>query len=137
MVAGDAYRDAHRQEIDRHVAAIEADSGGFKPAGFSVRADSLIVDRIKQMTVPLRLLAADSVWAGWAGVDIHSLVELGVPGIGLRTHADDYFLYHHSPADTFDKIDPADLARNVATMAVLLYALAEDPITLKESTDPE
>jgi carboxypeptidase Q len=132
-VAGDAYRDAHRDEVDQHVAAIEADSGGFRPAGFSVRADSSLVNRIKQMTVPLHLLAADSVWAGWAGVDIHPLVELGVPGIGLRTHADDYFLYHHSPADTFDKIDPTDLARNVATMAVLLYALAEDPISLRES----
>jgi len=134
--AGDAYHDAHQQETVRHVAAIEADSGAFRPAGFSVRADSTIIDRIKQMAAPLRLLEADSVWAGWAGVDIHPLVEQGVPGIGLRTHADDYFLYHHSPADTFDKIDPADLARNVAAMAVLLYALAEDPASLREGMAP-
>lgn len=135
-VAGDAYHDAHRQETARHVAAIEADSGAFRPAGFSVRADSTIIARIREMTVPLRLLEADSVWAGWAGVDIQPLVEQGVPGIGLRTHADDYFLYHHSPADTFDKIDPAELARNVAAMAVLLYALAEAPASLREGVAP-
>jgi len=129
-IAGDAYRDAHRDEIDRHVAALEGDSGGFPPAGFSLRADSLVIARVAELAAPLRALAADSVWAGWAGMDIQSLVELGVPGIGQRTHADDYFWYHHSPADTFDKIDPEALAKNVAAVAVLLYAIAEDPTPL-------
>ncbi len=131
-VAGDAYRDAHRDEIDRHVAALEGDSGGFPPAGFSLRADSLVIARVAELAAPLRVLAADSVWAGWAGMDIQSLVELGVPGIGQHTRADDYFWYHHSPADTFDKIDSAALAKNVAALAVLLYALAEDPTPLRD-----
>jgi carboxypeptidase Q len=115
------------------VAALESDSGAFSPAGFSVRADSTVLARVQEMAAPLAELGADSVWAGWSGVDIGPLVEMGVPGIGHRTRNDDYFLYHHSPADTFDKIDPAALAKNVAAVAALLYALAEDPMPLRMS----
>ncbi len=131
-VAGDAYLDTHVNEIDRHVAAIESDSGGFAPRGFSVRSDSLVLARVAQLARPLAVVGGDSVWSGWSGVDIHPVVERGVPGIGHRTRSEDYFHYHHSPADTFDKIDPSALARNVAAVAALLYAIADDPVPLRD-----
>jgi Zn-dependent M28 family amino/carboxypeptidase len=130
-IAGNAYRDAHRDEIAQHVAALECDSGGFAPAGFSVRGDSAVVARVAELAAPLQELGADRVREGWSGVDIRPLVDEGVPGIGHRTQAENYFHYHHSPADTFDKIDPEALAQNVAAVAALVYAIAEEPVSLR------
>ena len=133
---GDAYRDAHRDELDRHVAALESDSGAFAPAGFSVQGDSLAVAAVAGYAAGLAPLGADEVKAGWSGVDIRPICDLGVPGIGHRVHGDRYFDYHHSPADTFDKIDADDLARNVAAIAGLVRAICADPVSLRaRSTD--
>jgi hypothetical protein len=60
------------------------------------------------------------------GADIGPIVEAGVPGIGHRVHGDRYFDYHHSAADTLDKVKPEDLAANVAAVAGLLWGLASD-----------
>ena len=54
-------------------------------------------------------------------------MERGVPGMGLRTVDDRYFWYHHTQGDTLDKLDPEDLARCVAVMAVVAYVVADMP----------
>jgi carboxypeptidase Q len=59
--------------------------------------------------------------------DIGPLVEEGVPGIGLQVDGTRYFWYHHSEGDTLDKLDPAEVARCVAAMAVLAYVIADLP----------
>jgi carboxypeptidase Q len=51
----------------------------------------------------------------------------GVPGLGLRTAMTHYFDYHHSQADTFDKIVPEEFKRCAAAMAVMSYVLADLP----------
>jgi hypothetical protein len=130
--AGDAYLEAHRDELDRHVAALESDSGSYPPDGFSVKADEAVVDRIAELAAPLAAAGGGKVRAGWAGVDIGPIVEAGVPGIAHRTANEHYFDVHHSPADTFDKVDPDDLAANVAVVAALVWAIAEDPVSLRE-----
>ncbi|HEX8298374.1 MAG TPA: peptidase M28 family protein, partial [Rubricoccaceae bacterium] len=56
-----------------------------------------------------------------------ALMDVGVPGMSLNTANEDYFLYHHTAADTVDKLNPRDLARAVAATAVLLYVAAEMP----------
>jgi carboxypeptidase Q len=129
---GEAYAKAHADELARHVAALESDSGAFPPRGFSVRADSLVIAYLQELAAPLAEIGADQVETGWAGVDIGPSVEQGIPGIGHRTRSDDYFHYHHSPADTFDKIDPEALAQNVAAVAALIWAVAEDPVSLRD-----
>jgi len=58
-------------------------------------------------------------------------VEEGVPGIGHRVRGN-YFDYHHSPADTFDKIDPDLMARNIAAIGHLVRALADEPVALRD-----
>lgn len=130
IYGGRAYRDAHRAEIDRHVAALESDSGAFAPEGFTVAGDSLAVVRVAALAAPLAGLGAASVTAGGSGADISPLVELGVPGIGHRVDSKAYFHYHHSTADHLDKVDPALLNRNVAALAGLARALADDPVPL-------
>lgn len=124
---GRAYLEAHRDELDRHVLAIESDSGAFAPRGFSVQADSLVVQWLANLAAPLARVAPDewSVAAGGSGVDIGPIVRKGVPGAGHRVEHSRYFDLHHSSADTFDKIDADHLARNVAAIAGLVWLVAE------------
>lgn len=123
---GRAYNEKHADELDRHVGAMESDSGAFAPDGFSVRADEAVLERIKAYAAALGSVGADDVREGWAGVDIGPIVEAGVPGIGHRVKGERYFDYHHSPADTFDKIVLEELNANVAAVAALIWAIAEE-----------
>ena len=133
--AGRAYLEAHRDELDRHVAALESDSGSFAPAGFSVKGTPEAVARVAELATSLEHLGASEVSAGGAGVDIGPIVEMGVPGVGHRTHNDRYFDYHHSPADTLDKVDPEHLAANVAAVSGLLLAIANEEEPLPRSSE--
>jgi Zn-dependent M28 family amino/carboxypeptidase len=65
------------------------------------------------------------------GSDIDPLVEAGVPGIGIIQDGRKYFDYHHTAADTLDKVDPQDLRENAAAMAVMGCALASMPGPLR------
>jgi carboxypeptidase Q len=125
QTGGRAYTRDHADELADHVAAIESDSGGYPPAGFTVRGDSLTIARLAELAAPLADLGAASVSEGWGGVDISFLADAGVPLIGHRVHNEGYFDIHHSPSDTIDKVDPGDLQQNVAVVAALLWALAE------------
>ena len=64
------------------------------------------------------------------GPDISPLERAGVPGFAPIQDERSYFHYHHTPADTFDKVNPRELAENAAVMAVLAYALADLPEAL-------
>jgi Zn-dependent M28 family amino/carboxypeptidase len=59
------------------------------------------------------------------GEDISGLTEKGVPSFAPSQDSRYYFNYHHTPADTFDKVNPRELAENAAVMTVLAYALAD------------
>jgi carboxypeptidase Q len=127
---GQAYRDAHRNELDRHIVAIESDGGTFKFRGFGFSgSDSarVIVRRIAKL---LRPLGADTVFAGGGGADIGPIMALGVPGMSHNVEGSRYFWYHHTPADNVDKIDPRELAENVAAMAIMAYVIADLPEAL-------
>jgi Zn-dependent M28 family amino/carboxypeptidase len=68
------------------------------------------------------------------GADIEPLMKLGVPGVEHRTTMANYFDWHHTHADMMDKVDPVELRKNVAAMAVMAYVLAEMPGTLADRT---
>ena len=128
-----AYRDAHRAELDRHVAAIESDAGVFKPLGFGFSgSDSafVIIEEIGQL---LERIDAGRITRGGGGADIGPIMQLGVPGMGLNVEGTRYFWYHHSDADTIDKLDPRELGECVAALAVMAYVLAELPEALPRS----
>ena len=132
---GLAYADSARGEIDSHVAAIETDGGVERPVGFGVRVmrdttiDSLRTDRaLARMREIGRLLAgigAQQVTPDGGGADIDALMKKGVPGVSHRTTMEHYFDWHHTPADMLDKVDPIELRKNVAALAVVLYVLAD------------
>jgi carboxypeptidase Q len=127
---GQGYRDAHRADIDKHVLAIESDGGVFKPQGFGFGGSDAAFDVVKQIGTLLDRIESGSIVKGGGGADIAPIMALGVPGLGLNVDGTKYFWYHHTEADTIDKLDPHDMALCVATMAVMAYVVADMPETL-------
>lgn len=131
---GQAYRDAHKTEVEKHVLAIESDGGVFKPQGFSFSGSDAALDMLKGIASLLGRIDAGTIVKGGAGADIGPIVALGVPGLGLNVDGTKYFWYHHTEADTIDKLDPNEMARCVATMAVMAYVAADMAETLPRAS---
>ena len=93
------------------------------------------VRSVADMRAVLRA-GADKVTVGGGGADISPMKPLGVPQIGIRQDTTRYFDYHHTEADTLDKVDRKSLDRNVAAMMLLAYALAEMEATLPRYEEP-
>jgi carboxypeptidase Q len=127
-----AYRDTHAAEIDKHVLAIESDNGTFSPTGFNVSGSDATLAVAQSIGPLLARIGAGRIEQEREGpeADIAPLVALGVPGMGLKVDRTRYFWYHHSEADTFDKLDAAEVARCAAAMAVMAYVVAEMPAAL-------
>jgi len=130
LAGGKAYAADHEHELEDHVAAIEMDSGGFAPKGFGVSAGDGDIEVAQRIEPLLELVGAGMITAGGGGADIGAMRPFGVPQIGMRTHSDRYFDYHHTNADTLDKVDPTELKKCAAAMAILAFALAEMEETL-------
>ncbi len=122
-----SYRDARGEDVAKHVLAIESDGGVFEPRGFSFSGSDSAVAILRRVATLLEPIGADNITTPGGGADIAPLMERGVPGMGLVTAGERYFWYHHSPGDTLDKLDPAEMARCVAAMAVMAYVAADMP----------
>jgi carboxypeptidase Q len=130
-----AYRDAHAAELEKHVLAMESDNGTFTPYGFRFSGSNAALARMQQVGALLRPIGAGRVTkeAESPEADIAPLVERGVPGAGLDVERSRYFWYHHAEGDTLDKVDPAELARCVAALAVMAYVVADLPDALPQA----
>jgi carboxypeptidase Q len=127
---GIAYRDQHEAELPNHVAMLESDSGVFRPKGFGFSGTDAARARVRDIATLLGI-HADWIGPGGGGADIDpSVQKASIPAFGLEVDGD-YFLIHHTPADTIDKIDPLDMARSVAAVAVMTYVIADMPDRLK------
>jgi hypothetical protein len=127
---GKAYREWVGGAIKNHVAAIEMDGGAEKPLGFGVTAGqgtAAYLAKIKDVGKLLERIESGTILPGGGGADIAPLMQDGVPGLGLRTLGARYFDWHHTKADTVDKVDLKDFRLNIATMAVMAYVLADMP----------
>jgi carboxypeptidase Q len=128
-----AYRDAHAAELARHVVAMESDNGTFSPQGFRYSGPAAGLERVRQVSALLEPIRAGDVQQEYESpeADIAPLVERGVPGLGLDVERSRYFWFHHSDGDTLDKVDPAELGRCVAALAVMAFVLADLPDGLR------
>jgi carboxypeptidase Q len=124
---GRGYRDAHKAEVDKHVLAIESDGGVFKPLGFGFTGSDAAFEIVKQVGTLLDRIGSGAIVRGGGGADIAPIMALGVPGMGLNVDGTKYFWYHHTDADTIDKLDAREMALCVATMAVMAYVIADLP----------
>src|SRR6266566_3345849 len=128
----DAYAKDHAAEIANHVAAMESDLGAEHPLGFHAKMSeaaqkqlSPVQDALSSFGANLLQLVPQS-----PETDIEPLSDKGVPALGIWQNGLTYFSYHHTAADTLDKVVPQELRENAACMAVMGYALADmaDPL---------
>jgi carboxypeptidase Q len=128
-----AYRDRHAGDLGKHVLAIESDNGTFSPYGFRFSGPDAALAQVQQIGSLLQSIGAGKVTREYQSpeADIAPLVERGVPGMGLDVERARYFWFHHSEGDTLDKVDPAELSRCVAALAVMAYVVADLPEALR------
>ena len=131
-----AYHETSLAAGTRHVAAIEADAGAGRPTGVEVTSGEGGLEAVRAMAAPLAALGASDVKAGGGGVDISPLAYAGVPLLSLAQDNSHYFDWHHSAADTFDKVDPRALAEAAAAFAWMAWALADSPVRLPPAPIP-
>ena len=146
---GQAYVRWAGDSIKNHVAAIEMDEGAETPVGIGygpepapsrpepgapsaperklTAEEQSSMKLCKEIASLLRRLKADRVTQGGGGSDIEPLGILGVPMLAPTTTVAHYFDWHHTQADTVDKVNREDFCRNVALLSVLAYVLADMP----------
>jgi hypothetical protein len=130
-VGSKQYAKDHNKEIANHFAAMETDAGAGHPIGVNIHAKA----EVKKMFAPVAEILQES-GAGildlveHCGADIEPLEKAGVPAFSPIQDSRFYFNYHHTAADTLDKIVPKELAENSAVVAVVAYALANMERTL-------
>ena len=121
------YLDSVRSTIDSQCAAIESDLGAGRALGIEAAVTKESLATVQPVLKALTPLGATVLQAqeGEVGSDIAPLQAAGVPGFAPLVDARHYFDFHHSAADTLDKVDPVNLQTQVATMATLAYFLAD------------
>ena len=123
---GIAYRDQHRDELAKHVMMLESDNGVFRPIGFGFSGSEGARQTLKAISSLLRGIGADAIVPGGGGADTSpSVREARIPSLALIVDDSKYFQVHHTPADTVDKIDPVEMAKCAAAVAVMTYVLAD------------
>lgn len=127
-----AYFDAEKNNVANHFAAIEADLGASHPLGFQFagKPEALPFFALISKVLLTQGAGQTQVQGGGVGADTAPLTRVGVPSFAPWFNQQTYFNYHHTAADTFDKIDPREMAENASLVAVLAYGLAnlEQPI---------
>lgn len=127
---GNAYRDQHQREV--HQLAIESDGGVFAPTGFGFTGPDAARKAIEAIGTLLAPIGAARIGASGGGADIGPIMATGVPGMGLEVDGTRYFWFHHTDADTPDKLDPREVRRVVAAMAVMAYIAADLEQSLRQ-----
>jgi Peptidase family M28 len=144
---GRTYRKSLGDNVLKQVAAIEMDGGAEAPIGYGygsvgerrstpnapapepqlTQAELHSLDLLKQIGILLEPVGAGTMRPGGGGSDIEPLMEAGVPGLGELTTGAHYFDWHHTEADTLDKVDPVEFRKDIASLAVMTYVLADMP----------
>ena len=131
LAGGNAYRDAHRAELDKHVLALESDGGVFGARGFGFTGGDAARKTLTEIASLLKPIGADAIGPQGGGADIGpSVTAAKIPSASLDTENSRYFELHHTHADTVDKLSPKDLADNAAAIAFLAYVVADLPAPL-------
>jgi carboxypeptidase Q len=111
---------------------LESDGGVFRPLGFGFTGSDTARQTVKSIATLMRDIGADSIAAAGGGADIDPSAQAGhVPAMSLEVDISKYFLIHHTQADTVDKIDPQEMARCAAAVAVMAYVIADLPFRLQ------
>ena len=120
------YRKDYLNDFPHYAAAIESDAGAAHPLGFEVKMTPQAAELLRPAVNLLQGIGTTALQQTSypPGADIAAMSEAGVPALGIMQDGRTYFHYHHTAADTLDKIVPSELRENAAAMAVMGYALA-------------
>lgn len=130
IIGAKAYAKKHKDELSKHIVATESDFGAAKVWRFDTKfpKDKVkIGDEIQRVLEPLGIARGHNDASG--GPDIYPLKEAGVPTVRLKQNGWDYFDLHHTADDTFDKINPKDIAQNVAAYAAMVWLLSNTKVS--------
>jgi len=125
---GAAYGAEHKPDAANHIAAFESDLGAGHPLGMEGNFKTEALPALQPLAKILESIGANLLQpSGSSGSDIEPLATAGVPCFGLIQDNRTYFHYHHTAADTLDKVNPRELAENAALIAVYAYGIADAP----------
>jgi carboxypeptidase Q len=125
---GLGYRDRHHGALADHVMMLESDSGAFRPLGFGFSGGARSRAVVTEIASLLGGIDAGRVTPGGGGADIGPSVRAGsIPSMSLEVDGSQYFVYHHTNADTVERLNAQDMAKCVAAIAVMSYVVADLP----------
>jgi carboxypeptidase Q len=124
------YEKRHKEELAKHILAMESDSGACQPRNFTFAGSDKALAHLKEWTGALAQLGMSSVSKGGGDADVNELIQDGVPVMSLHCDSTNYFWYHHSAADTMDKLNPRQLGLCSAAFAVMAWQVADAPVDL-------
>jgi hypothetical protein len=136
QAGGRAYAHDHREELARHVLALESDAGGFTPRGFGTNAAPEAFAALREISPLLEPLGAGGLWPGGGGADIAPMASAGVVMVGYRPDTHRYFDLHHSALDTIEAVNERELSLGTAAIASFLFAVAEREERLPPNPPP-
>lgn len=128
---GTKYEELALANKENHIFALESDSGGFSPRGFSLECDDEQFDKIASFTKVFEPYLIHSFVKGHSGSDIGPLTSKNIVKAGLKPDSQRYFDYHHAANDKFDAVDKRELELGAATMASLMYLIDQNGIEIK------
>lgn len=118
---GTKYAEEAKSKGENHIFALESDSGGFTPRGFSFESSDAFVSMAQQWKPLFEPYHIHLFEKGHGGADIGPLKNESIVLAGLRPDSQRYFDYHHAKNDTFDAINKRELELGAATMAAMIY----------------
>jgi len=131
MRGGNGYRDQHAAEAANHVLAVESDSGVFAPAHIGFTGSEAAKKLMGEILTLLTPLGMQDIVGGGGGADIGPIAALGkVPMLAYSGDPTKYFTIHHTPADTIDRIDSQEVSKAAASLAAVIYVVADMPQAL-------
>ena len=121
------YADNQKDNFKNHIAAIEMDGGPGHPAGFGAHAAPKMIAALRPLSKILSSFGAGVIeqTTRAEGTDVEPLDEAGVPTFAPLSDNRTYFNYHHTAADTFDKVGKREIAENSAVLTLLAFTLAD------------
>lgn len=128
---GQAYRDKYADELAKHVLVLESDNGMLPLKGWGFSGTEKARETVAQIAGLMLSLGGDRITDHFDGADVAPTARAGgVPALSPEVDMSPYFVIHHTPADTVDKIVPQDMGRIVAAIASMAYVVADMPQTL-------
>ena len=127
------YLEKHKNDLDKHILGAESDGGGGRVHTLVPGVGDtslLVINEMHKLIAPLGIVLSEDNNAK-GGSDMSVLGEAGMPALNFNQNLNDYFKYHHTPNDTFDKIIDEDMRYLTAAYSTIFYSAAEIPVDFR------